>query len=126
MAKPKPTIRAVMVASFLLSLDCGRSNTLALGSTPTHDPPWDPARIERLPPDVRRIVFSMCREQPTAGHYFVTYLKDSKIVKLHFEYFSCEGRLRFCRDAGSCLHAEFVASDSRYRLLRTYYGRPDD
>lgn len=126
MANPKPTIRAVMVASLLLSLDCAQSSTLALGSVPTSDPPWDPARIERLPPDVGRAVLRMCRERPTAGRYFATYLNKSKIVRLHFEYFSCEGRLRFCRNAGSCLHEEFVASDSRYRFLRSYYGRPDD
>jgi hypothetical protein len=122
MTEQKPLIRAIIAIGFLFVLDCAQSSALARGSAVIHDDPWDPARIDRLPPDVRRAVLHMCPERPTAAHYFATYLDNSKIVRLHFEYFNCEGKLGFCRDATSCLREEFVSSDSRYRLLRSYYG----
>jgi hypothetical protein len=117
---------AIIAVSVLLALGCAQSSALALGSAAIHDDPWDAVRIDRLPPDVRRAVLRLCPERPTAAHYFATYLNNSKIVRLHFEYFSCEGEVRFCRDATSCLREEFVSLGSRYRFVRSYYGRRDD
>lgn len=117
---------AIIAISILFVLGCAQSSALALGSAVIHDYPWDATRIDHLPPDVRRAVLRLCPEPPTAAHYFATYLNNSKIVRLHFEYFSCEGEVRFCRDATSCLREEFVYSGSRYRFLRSYYGRRGD
>jgi len=128
MAQQKSRVCAIaMIAiSILFALACAQSSALALGSAVIHDDPWDATRIDHLPPDVRRAVLRLCPERPTAAHYFATYLNNSTIVRLHFEYFSCEGEVRFCRYATSCLREEFVSWGSRYRFLRSYYGRPDD
>jgi hypothetical protein len=116
---------ATIAISILLALHYAQSSAFALGSAVIHDDPWDAGRIDRLPPDVRRAVLRLCPERPTAAHYFATYLNNSKTVRLHFEYFSCEGEVSFCRHGTSCLREEFVASGSRYRFLRSYYGQRD-
>lgn len=120
----KLLICAIVATSYLLIFDCAQSGALAFGGTPSREAPWDPARIDRLPPDVRRGVLRMCRERSTAAQHFATYLDNSRIVRLHFEHLYCEGKPSFCRAATNCLHQEFVASGSGYRLLRSYYGPP--
>ena len=120
----KLLICAVVATSHLLIFDCAQSKALAFASSPVREAPWDPARIDGLPPDVKREVLRVCREGSTAAPHFATYLDNSRIVMLHFEHFYCEGKPRLCRSATNCLHQEFVASGSGYRLLRSYYGRP--
>jgi hypothetical protein len=107
----------------LLYLICDQSSAFARGAV--RDDPWNPDHIDRLPTEVRNSVLRMCRERPRAGHYFATYLENSKIIRLHFELFSCdEGRS--LRQDGACLRQEFVSDGSRYRHARTYYDRCDD
>ena len=125
MSETKPVVHAIIAAGLLVILGCAQSSAWARGSAVIRDAPWDAARIERLPPEVGRAVVRMCKGRPTAAHYFATYLDNSKMIRLRFENLSC-GELKFCRDANSCLREEFVSSDSRYRLLRSYYGRRDD
>jgi hypothetical protein len=117
-------ILGILATSYLLLFDCAQSTALALASSPNREAPFDPARIDRLLPDIRRAALRMCRKRPTAAEHFVTYLDNSMIVRLHFEHFYCEGRPGLCRSATNCLHQEFVASGSGYRLVRSYYGRP--
>ena len=67
----------------------------------------------------------MCRVRPTAAHYFATYLDEARIIKLHFELFSCEGMQTY-HHGDRCLREEFALSGSHYQLTRIYYGRCDD
>ena len=101
------------------------SGASARGSFP-HDDPWSADHIDHLPPEVRSSVIHMCGTQPSAGHYFATYLDNSRIIKLHFEHFSCEDRPRIDRRAEGCLHQEYFQSGAHYRLTRNYYGSCDD
>jgi hypothetical protein len=53
---------------------------------------------------------SACAEiPPRAGHYFVTYIDNSRLMKLHFEHLLCDGQPMFCSD-GSSLHQESEAA----------------
>ena len=120
----KPHSFSEMLATCLLVVLCAQSSALARGSG-SRDEPWSAERIGRLPPEVRDSVNQMCSVKPTAAHYFVTYLDNARIVKLHFEYFHCDGAQMY-RDAGRCLRKEFIASGSHYQLLRNYYGECGD
>jgi hypothetical protein len=97
---------AVVVAILLLSF-ANRPAT-ARGSQVGHDHPWNPERVERLPPEVRNAVIHMCGD-PRAGHYFATYLDNSHVIKLHFEYLHCDEPPKFCR-GGDCLHQEYIST----------------
>lgn len=55
------------------------------------------------------------------GHYFVTYFKNSHLMKLHFEHLPCEGQTNFCR-GDTCLRLEYVSTEGHYRLMKSYYA----
>jgi len=116
---------SAIAAGIVLLLLCNPPPAFALGSQVTHDDPWNPEHVERLPPEVRNVVFHMCRAPPHAGHYFATYLDNSRFMKLHFEHLHCDGLARFCR-GDSCLHQEYVSTGGHYRLMKSYYGRNND
>jgi hypothetical protein len=113
-----------LATCLLLLAACAQSCVFARGSS-QHDEPWNPEHIDSLPPEVRSSVLHMCRVRPHAAHYFATYLDHARIIKLHFEDFSCEGRQMY-RDAGRCLHEEFTLTGARYRQTRSYYDRCND
>jgi len=115
----------LIASCLLLPVICSQSAAFARGGGFPHDEPMDTERIYRLPPEVRDWVLHMCRARPEVGHYFATYLDHAKIIKLHFEYFDCEGK-RMYRQAGLCLHEEFTLSGSRYRQTRAGYSRCDE
>lgn len=98
---------------------------LALGSSSSHDEPWNPDHIGRLPPDARNAVLHICRGHTQAAHYFATYLDHAQTVRLHFENLRCDGEQSF-RRGDSCLHQEFMASGAHYRLVKHYYGPCND
>jgi hypothetical protein len=106
---------------FLIISVMVQSNAFARGSIPAQEAPWNSDRIERLPPDVRYAVLRMCRDQPTASRYFATYLKQSKIVRLHFEDLRCGGHEY--RVGYDCLREDFAAIGSHYRLAKTYHAK---
>jgi hypothetical protein len=113
---------AIAVAILIVSF--ANRPVFARGSQTTHDDPLNSERIDRLPPEVRNAVIHMCAD-PRAGHYFATYLDNSHLIKLHFEYLHCDERVTFCR-GGSCLRQEYISSGSRYRLIKSYYDRNND
>jgi hypothetical protein len=121
----KPHSFSELFATCLLLVLCAQASAVARGSGFSHDEPWSSERINRLPPEVRNSVHQMCSVRPAAAHYFATYLDSARIVKLHFEYFNCDGAQMY-RDGGRCLRKEFVASGSHYQLLRNYYGQCGD
>ncbi len=96
----------------------------ALGSHVGHDDPWNSERIDRLPPEVRSAITRMCGNA-TAAHYFATFLDNSRLIKLHFEYLHCDEQATFCRGT-SCLRQEYISTGRRYRLQKSYYGRDND
>lgn len=55
----------------------------------------------------------------------VTYLDNSRIIRLHFEHLHCDNGGAFCSGAG-CLHQDYVTKGGQYRLIKSYYGRNDD
>jgi hypothetical protein len=109
----------------LLLVACAQSSVLARSGGLSHDSPWNPEHIDRLPPEIRDSVLHMCRTRPDAGHYFATYLDHARIVKLHFEQLNCEGRPMY-REAGLCLREEFTLLGAHYRQTKSYYNRCGD
>jgi hypothetical protein len=109
----------------LLLVICPQSTALARGGGLPRDEPMNAERVDRLPPEVRDSVLHMCRARPEVGHYFATYVEHARMIKLHFEYFDCEGKQMY-RHAGLCLHEEFTLSGSSYRQTKASYGRCDD
>lgn len=124
MTSPKSHSYMYCILSLLL-LVVPSESALPTGSGVSHDTPSNPYHIDQLPPEVRSSVFRMCEVRPNAAHYFATYLDNARIIRLHFEHFNCEGRSVY-RNAGLCLHEEFVSTGTKYRLSRHYYGRCDD
>ena len=116
-------LRTVFAVAILIVSFANRS-VFARGSQTTHDDPLNSERIDRLPPEVRNAVIHMCAD-PRAGHYFATYLDNSHLIKLHFEYLHCDERVTFCR-GGSCLRQEYISTGGRYRLIKSYYDRNND
>ena len=115
-------LSAIAVAILIVSF--ANRPAYARGSYVGHDDPWNSERIDRLPPEVRNVVIHICAD-PRAGHYFATYFDNSHLIKLHFEYLHFDERVTFCR-GGSCLRQEYISTGSRYRLIKSYYGRNND
>ena len=115
-------LSAIAVAILIVSF--ANRPAYARGSNVGHDDPWNSERIDRLPPEVRNVVIHICAD-PRAGHYFATYFDNSHLIKLRFEYLHCDERVTFCR-GGSCLRQEYISTGSRYRLIKSYYGRNND
>ena len=113
------------VAATVVLLVCNQTQGLARGSQVGHDDPWDVERINRLPDEVRTAVIRMCRTTPRAGHYFATYIDNSRVMKLHFEHLHCGGQTPFCKDR-TCLRQEYVSTGGHYQLKKSYYGGNDD
>jgi len=88
------------------------------------DLPWDPDRINRLPPEVRSAVLAMCATKPTAAHYFATHYQDR--ITLHFEHFHCPtGQRSFCNDS-LCLHKTYKLTAGHYEPVNSFYGPRND
>jgi hypothetical protein len=87
-------------------------------------PPWNPEHISMLPAEVRGVIQRLCGPSLQATHYFATYYENSRFLNLHFEKSQCRSQ-NVCTQAG-CLHQVYVLNHGRYRLLRSYYGSPND
>jgi hypothetical protein len=107
-------------ACVLLLVLCVQSKALARAGG-VHVPLFSSERIDQLPPEVQGSVRHICGARPMAAEYFATYLENSRIIKLHFEDLSCEGR-RTYREFDRCLREEFVRSGIHCRLLKTYFA----
>jgi hypothetical protein len=79
--------KMVLIGAALLVLT-GQANAVAVASS---DPPWSTERIERLPPEIRRVVVAKCGAYAEAGHYFVTYDHDSNVIRLDYSLLQCPG-----------------------------------
>ena len=107
-------------AAALLLLPACHSPACAFGALASRDPPWSSERIDRLPPEIRTAVTRMCGNETRAAHYFATFLDNSRIIKLHFEYLQCD-EAQVCRTS-NCLRQVYISRAGRYRLQRSYYG----
>lgn len=115
------------VTLVLLFLAGTQSTALAKADGFQRDAPFDAGRIDRLPLDVRSAIRHRCAANPSAEHYFATYLDNTRVVKLHYEDFRCGGMPTSGGEAGGrCLRQEFVRSGTHYRLSRSYYGQCGD
>jgi hypothetical protein len=86
---------------------------------------WNAENISQLPSEVRNAVMHLCGSSPSAEHNFATYFQDSRLIKLHFEHFRCDGHSSFCNQSG-CLQQEYISTGGQYRLLRSFYGQGND
>lgn len=125
MRRRKPHLLFLLAIGLSMEVAFFQGTALALGSSSSHDEPWNPDHVDRLPPDIRNAVLHSCRGRIQAAHYFATYLDHARTVRLHFENLRCDGELRFKR-GDSCLHQEFVAIGARHRLAKRYYAPWDD
>ena len=125
MRKRKLHKLSVLAIGLVLQVICFQGTATALGSSSSHDDPWNPDHVDRLPVDVRNAVLRICGGQGRAAHYFATYLNHARTVRLHYENLRCNGEQSF-RRGDSCLHEEFVALGTHYRLAKHYYARCDD
>ncbi|HBP84642.1 MAG: hypothetical protein CL533_21785 [Afipia sp.] len=125
MRKRKPHLLFLLATCLLIEVAFFQGLAVALGSSSSHDEPWNPDHIDRLPPDVRNVLLHSCRGRIQAAHYFATYLDHARTVRLHFENLRCDGEQRFKR-RDSCLHEEFVAFGAGHRLMKRYYAPCND
>lgn len=125
MRKRKPHVFFVLPIVLLVQATLFQGTALALASSSSHDSPWNPDHIDRLPPDVRNAVLHICGGRAQGLHYFGTYLNRSKTVRLHFENLRCDGDQSF-RRGDRCLHEEYIVSGKHYRLAKHYYAPCND
>src|SRR3954447_26429597 len=111
---------AISAAVLLLWPAC-HSPALAFSTQANQDSPWSSERIDRFPPEVRTAVMRMCGHGTRAAHYFATFLDNSRLIELRFEYLHCDEQARYCKGT-SCLRQEYISTGGHYRLQRSYYG----
>jgi hypothetical protein len=80
------TKEGVICATLLVST--GRARAVAVAS---YDPPWSSEPIERLPPEIRRVVVAGCGAYAKASHYFATYDDSSNMIRLDYSLLQCPG-----------------------------------
>lgn len=114
----RATLAALLTIGYIASVH-------ARGGGHSSEDPWNAEHISRLPPEVRDAVMRLCGHSPSAAHYFALYSQNSRLLKLHFEHFRCEGRPSLCNQSG-CLHQEYILMNGRYRLLRSFYAPGND
>ena len=91
------------------------------GSVAHKDDPWDSHHIDNLPAEIRQYIAGICKGAPKAQHDFATYLPNEKRWRINLEYLRCNGLGEY-RRGNQCLDVDFVASGSRFRLVRKQYA----
>ena len=110
---------SVFVAMLLM---CGQLSAKG-GSYHTADH-YNRQHIDSLPSEVRNFILHRCGA-PKALHTFASYFDNLKQIVLHFERFVCDGDGTYCNTSG-CLHQVWVSVSGHYRLVRSYYARPEN
>jgi hypothetical protein len=83
------------------------------------DPPLSAERIERLPPEIRRVVLSRCGgARAEAAHYFATYDNHSNVIRLDYSLLHCSGVPNVC-DGPTCLQQTYVLLGGKYVLSQS-------
>jgi hypothetical protein len=113
-------MKGTLIAIGLLATASLALPAFARGGLHLLDPAWNPQHISGLPAEVRNALAHRCGD-PQAEHQFASYPQGSRVLVLHFEHFRCGDRGARCTRAG-CLHQVYTRTDSRYRLLRSYYA----
>jgi hypothetical protein len=94
--------------------------TLAKGGSSRSEDRYNPQHITSLPPEVRQIVVSKCKE-PRALHEFSNYRDGTTEIVLHYEHLICGLSNIYC-SRNACLHEFYRRSaQGRYRLVRSFY-----
>ena len=108
--------QALLIGTILAG-GAGTANATAVAPV---DPLWSTARIERLPPEIRHVVFAKCAAGPEAGEYFATFADSSAIIHLDYSALQCGNQPRLCTATG-CLHQTFAKVHGRYVLTGSRY-----
>ena len=103
-------------------LTCTQSS--AKGGSVRSEDRYNPQHIDGLPPEIRNAIYHKC-STPRALHDFASYSENMHRIVLHFEHFYCDQHDSLCPNSG-CLHQVFVSKGGRFRLLKSYYARPED
>jgi hypothetical protein len=107
--------KMVLICAALLVLT-GQARAVAVALP---DPPWSTERIERLPPEIRRVVVSKCGAHAEAGHYFVTYDHDSNVIRLDYSLLRCP-RARVAGNGGGRKQETYVRQGGHYFLSHAH------
>jgi hypothetical protein len=95
----------------------GFAHRLAAAPVAPRDPPFSSERVAQLPLEVRREVFSRCKSDPEAGHYFATYDGHSSVLRLDYSLLQCGDRPISC-SRSACSQETFVKRQGRFVLQR--------
>ena len=95
----------------------GFAHQLAAAPVAPRDPPFSSERVAQLPLDVRREVFSRCKADPEAAHYFATYDAHSSVLRLDYSLLQCGDRPMSC-SRSACSQETFVKRQGRFVLQR--------
>ncbi len=112
-------ILMLSVSTLILSLLCPTAGS-AKGGTYGVEDRYNPQHITSLPPEVRQIVVSKCKE-PRATHEFSSYRDGTAEIVLHYEHLLCELSNVYCT-SNACLHEVYRRTlQGRYKLIRSFY-----
>ena len=112
------TVRTLLLALCLLL--CSELPAVSKGSAANKDDPWDPHHIDNLPAEVRQYIAGICKGPASAQHDFATYSPREKRWRINLEYLRCDGLGEY-RRGNQCLDVDFVAVNSRFRLVDKQY-----
>jgi hypothetical protein len=107
-----------LLAFILVSLISDQS--MAKGGNVRNEDYYDPAHLNRLPPEVRATVFREC-STARAMHPFAEYKDNLQTLVLHYEHFYCSTGDTYCGRSG-CLHRVYGLSNGHYRLIKSFYA----
>ncbi len=92
----------------------------AKGGTYGVEDRYNPQHITSLPPEIRQIVVSKCKE-PLASHEFSSYRDGTAEIVLHYEHLLCGLSNIYCT-SNACLHEVYRRTlQGRYKLIRSFY-----
>ena len=112
------TARTLLLALCLLL--CSEMSAVSKGSAVIRNDPWDPHHIDDLPAEVRQYIAGICKGPASARHDFATYSPYEKRWRINLEYLRCNGLGEY-RRGNQCLDVDFIAVDSRFRLVSKQY-----
>jgi hypothetical protein len=113
-------VRTLLLALCLLL--CSELPAVSRSSPANKDGPWNADHIGTLPVEVRQYIVGICKGPPRAQHDFATYSRGEKRWRINLEYLQCAGRPAEYRRGNQCLDVDFVAEDSRFRLVSKHYA----
>jgi hypothetical protein len=124
--RSKPVASKIRTAASLLAVAVAFGWSFGATAAPVapRDPPWSAERIDRLPPEVRKVVVARCGRDAEAGHYFATHEHDSNVIRLDYSLPYCPTAPS--REMAHALRQTFVKRQGGYTLSRAGFDRAVD